>query len=84
MSRKNPPAKIVLGSTLVLDGPTIILIVCGTMSPTKPIIPEKATEKATIRADTVSVLTFNLFTSTPNEWASSSPDNRASNSCLLE
>ena len=45
MSRKNPPAKIVLGSILVLDGPTIILIVCGTMSPTKPIIPEKATEK---------------------------------------
>ena len=54
-SRKNPPAKVLMGiRTTLLEVRSSIRKVCGMISPTKPIMPVNATENATASEETMS------------------------------
>ena len=83
-SRKTPPPMEARGISLVLLLLLVrSLIVCGTISPTKPIIPVNATENPTINEAITSILFFSFSTLTPKACASSSPLRSRSSSCLL-
>ena len=65
-SRKNPPAKALIGiKTMLLEVFSIMRSVCGMISPTKPIMPVNATENATAKDETISRCFFIFSTSTP-------------------
>lgn len=64
-SKNIAPPKAEKGIRILLLGPNIILTICGTRNPTKPIIPEKETLTAIIIDEIMMISCFNFSVSTP-------------------
>ena len=71
-NKKTAPIKAEIGITSLLSGPTINLVICGIIIPTKASIPHTATETEVISV--AKTKNINLFNSTfkPNVFAESS------------
>lgn len=61
------------GSSILWSGPTIILVMCGTTSPTHPMIPLILTLADVISVHAVMNIILSLFGFNPSDCASSSP-----------
>ena len=61
------------GSSILWSGPTIILVMCGTTSPTHPIIPLILTLADVISVHAIMNISLSLFGFSPSDCASSSP-----------
>src|SRR5713101_2644870 len=72
-SRKAPPPSTAAGITRRLSGPSNIRRTCGTISPTKPMGPTKATTAEVRSAAPAKTRRLSRSASTPSCWALSSP-----------
>ena len=83
-SKNNPPATAEVGIKMaLLEVLSSILKVCGMISPTKLIMPVNATEKPISKDEAMSKFFFDFSTSTPRDFASSSPLKMIFSSCLF-
>ena len=70
---KMAPASSDTGISRRLSGPVNSRIMCGTSSPTKPMMPETDTQTAATREAVINNVTVTLLVSTPSEDAARFP-----------
>ena len=72
----NDPISADNGSTTLLSGPTISLVICGIIIPTNANIPLTATDTEVTNVAKIKIINLSLFTFNPKDLAESSERER--------